>query len=208
MSTTSRDVFINCPFDADYQKFFWTIVFVVIRSGFRPRCALEADDSSENRFDKICNIVCNIVKECRYGIHDISRTELDQKSKLPRFNMPLELGLFIAAKRFGTGRQKSKRCVILDKKRYRYQKYISDISGQDIRSHQGKIKVLVIELATWLRIQSRERSVPGGQKMAAEFDSFRRKVPKICANRNLQPKELTFGDYAAMVEEYLAVAKP
>jgi hypothetical protein len=201
MPATARDVFINCPFDPDYRLYFWAIVFVVIRSGFRPRSALETDDSSENRFDKICNIV----KECRYGIHDISRTELDPKFKLPRFNMPLELGLFIAAKRFGTHRQKLKRCIILDKQRYRYQKYISDISGQDIRSHQGKIGVLVAELATWLRIQSQDNSVPGGKRMAAEFDSFRRKIPKICANRNLQPDELTFGDYADMVAQYLAV---
>jgi hypothetical protein len=175
MPATVRDVFINCPFDSDYRPYFWAIVFVVIRSGFRPRCALEADDSSENRFDKICNIV----KECRYGIHDISRTELDPKTKLPRFNMPLELGLFIAARRFGAHRQKLKRCIILDKQRYRYQKYVSDISGQDIRSHQGKVGILVVELATWLRIQSRDSSVPGGQRMAAEFDSFRRKTRKF-----------------------------
>jgi hypothetical protein len=98
MPATARDVFINCPFDSEYKYFFWAIVFVVIRSGFRPRCALETDDSSVNRFEKICSII----KECRYGIHDISRTELDRRSKLPRFNMPLELGIFIAAKRFGT----------------------------------------------------------------------------------------------------------
>jgi len=32
--------------------------------------------------------------------HDISRTELNEHS-LPRFNMPLELGLFLGASRFG-----------------------------------------------------------------------------------------------------------
>ncbi len=201
MPGTGRDVFINCPFDAEYRPFFWAIVFAVIRSGFQPRCALETDDSSENRFDKICNIV----KECRYGIHDICRTELDAKSKLPRFNMPFELGLFIAAKRFGIRGQKSKRCIVLDKEQYRYQKYISDISGQDIHSHQGKIGILITEVATWLRNQSRDKAVPGGQKMAAEFASFHRKLPKYCAMRNLQPDELTFGDYADLVAEYLAV---
>lgn len=201
MPGTARDVFINCPFDADYRPFFWAIVFTVIRSGFRPRCTLETDDSSENRFDKICNIV----KECRYGIHDISRTELDAKSKLPRFNMPFELGLFIAAKRFGTGGQRSKRCMVLDKEQYRFQKYLSDISGQDIHSHQGKIGVLIREVATWLRNQSRDNAVPGGQRMAAEFASFRGKLPRYCAMRNLQPDELTFGDYADLVAQYLAV---
>ena len=172
----------------------------MIRSGFRPRCALETDDSSENRFDKICKII----KECRYGIHDISRTELDPGSNLPRFNMPLELGVFLGAKRFGFSSQKAKRCVVFDKTRYRFQKYISDISGQDIHSHEGTQKRLIEELATWLRTQSGDRKVPGGRRMAAEFASFKRKIPRICDNQGIQPDELTFGDYANMVAQYLA----
>jgi hypothetical protein len=199
MRTTTRDVFINCPFDSEYKYFFWAIVFVVIRSGFRPRCALETDDSSENRFDKICNII----KECRYGIHDISRTELDESSKLPRFNMPLELGIFIAAKRFGARAHKVKRCIVLDRQKYRYQKFISDIAGQDIHSHETKLTILIEILATWLRNQSRDRKVPGGRIIASEFGSFRKKLPRICAARGLQPDELTFGDYAELVAEYL-----
>ena len=53
--------------------------------------------------------------------------------------MPLELGLFLGAKRFGRGEQKSKTCLILDVERYRYQKFISDISGQDIAAHCGEV---------------------------------------------------------------------
>lgn len=199
MPAKVRDVFINCPFDLEYKYLFWAMVFVVMRSGFRPRCALETDDSSENRFEKICNII----KECRYGIHDISRTELDEGSGLPRFNMPLELGIFIAAKRFGTGGQKLKRCIVLDKRRYRYQKFISDIAGQDIRSHEMKLATLIETLATWLRDQSRDPKVPGGRRIATEFSSFRKRLPKICAARALHPDELTFGDYAELVAEYL-----
>jgi hypothetical protein len=201
MPATTRDVFINCPFDSEYKYFFWAIVFVVIRSGFQPRCALEADDSSENRFEKICNII----RECRYGIHDISRTELDEVSELPRFNMPLELGIFIAAKRFGTGAQRLKRCIILDKRRYRYQKFISDIAGQDIHSHETKFTTLIETLATWLRNQSRDPKVPGGRIIATEFNSFRKKLPRICQVRGLHPDELTFGDYADLVAEYLTI---
>jgi hypothetical protein len=197
-----RDVFINCPFDAEYRVFFWAIVFVVSRSGFQARCALETDDSSENRFERICKII----SECRYGIHDISRTELDRKSRLPRFNMPLELGLFLGAKRFGADAQKQKRCVVLDKHRYRFQKYVSDISGQDIHSHGGTLKKLIEEVAMWLRAQSRDSKVPGGRKIAEEFESFRRKIPRICGSRKIEPDELTFGDYTEMVVEYIAVS--
>ena len=39
-------MFINCPFDAQYKPFFEAIVFAIFHCGFRPRCALEIDDSS------------------------------------------------------------------------------------------------------------------------------------------------------------------
>jgi hypothetical protein len=200
MLRRNRDVFINCPFDDSYLEFFRAIIFVVVRSGYRPRCALESDDGSENRFEKICAIIA----ACRFGIHDISRTEIDPKSRLPRFNMPLELGVFLAAKRFGTERQKSKRCIIFDRKRYRYQKFISDISGQDIHSHDGKIAVLIEEVAGWLRRESRDPKVPGARKMVPEFGALRRAIPAICSARGLTPGELTYDDYVDMIAEYLA----
>jgi hypothetical protein len=200
MVRRNRNVFINCPFDSDYRDFFEAIVFVVIRSGFRVRCALETDDGSENRFEKICGII----GECRYGIHDISRTEIDSRSKLPRFNMPLELGVFLGAKRFGAKAQRSKRCIILDIEKFRYQSYISDIAGQDIHAHQGNAAVLIEKLAGWLRSESTDPKVPGGREIAAEYALFKSKISEICSARSLEPAELTFGDYADMVGEYVA----
>ena len=199
MPRPNRDVFINCPFDDTYLEVFRATIFVIVRSGFRPRCALETDDASENRFEKICAIIA----ECNYGIHDISRTEPGAKSKLPRFNMPLELGVFLAAKRFGFRQQKSKRCIIFDAKPYRYQKFISDISGQDIHSHGGSTAVLIKELASWLRSKSHDPKVPGGHKMVGEFKALKRAIPEICSARGLQPSELTYDDYVVMLAEYL-----
>jgi hypothetical protein len=121
----SINVFINCRFDAAYKPLFEALVFAITHCGFRPRCALEIDDGSQVRIDKIFRVI----EECRFGIHDLSRTELDTSSRLPRFNMPLELGMFLAAKRFGEARQRTKVCLILDRDSYRYQKFISDIRG-------------------------------------------------------------------------------
>ena len=98
------NVFLNCPFDSDYKQLFDTMVFAVYDCGFVARCALEEGDASQVRIDKIYNIIA----ACRYGIHDISRTELDKNSGLPRFNMPLELGVFLGAKKFGRNEQKRK----------------------------------------------------------------------------------------------------
>ena len=48
----------------------------------------------------------------RLRIHDISRMELDT---LPRFNMTLELGLFIGRKRHGDERQRTKTSALAKK---------------------------------------------------------------------------------------------
>ena len=44
-----RNVFVNCPFDVDYQPLFQAIVFTVEDCEFRARCALEVEDSGEVR---------------------------------------------------------------------------------------------------------------------------------------------------------------
>lgn len=98
------DVFINCPFDFEYRPMLDALVFVVHDRGFQARSTLEIDDSGRVRIE---NIVA-LIQECCYGIHDISRTELDRANKLPRFNMPLELGLFLGASRFGSPKQRRK----------------------------------------------------------------------------------------------------
>src|ERR1700740_2359962 len=103
-------VFINCPFDAEYQPLFRALVFAVQDCGFVARSALEREDGSEVRIEKIRRIIA----ESAFGIHDISRTEPDAGTGLPRFNMPLELGIFLGAKYYGGAEQARKSCVILE----------------------------------------------------------------------------------------------
>ena len=112
----SRRVFINCPFSTEYTSIFRAILFTVFDCGFMPRCALEVNDATENRLKKIERII----KECRLGIHDISVMGVDRATGLARFNMPFELGLFLAAKDFGSGWQKRKTALVMDTQRYRY----------------------------------------------------------------------------------------
>src|SRR5439155_11331848 len=110
-ASPSASVFINCPFDDRYQPIFEAVVFCVSACGFLPRCTKELTDAADVRIDNICKLI----RECNYSIHDVSRTE-GCRSALPatRFNMPLELGIFLGAKRFG-GRSSQKRCLILDR---------------------------------------------------------------------------------------------
>jgi hypothetical protein len=196
---SGRDVFINCPFTADYRAHFEAIVFTVVRSGFTPRCARESDDGGEVRLDKICRII----RECPYSVHDISKTELDADSGLPRFNMPFELGLFLGAKRFGGGSHNRKKTLIFDQERFRYQAYISDIAGQDIHPHNGDVGQLIRELATWLRDEARDPKVPGGVAVAAEFRKFQVDLAAIAAETGLEVSELTFKDLVAIIARWV-----
>jgi hypothetical protein len=106
----------------------YAMVFTVYRCGFIPRSALEEDNALENRLSKIEKII----RECKFGIHDISRTEVNANG-LPRFNMPFELGMFFGLKSHPDEHHK-KVALVLEKQKYLYQQYISDLSGIDTHS--------------------------------------------------------------------------
>jgi hypothetical protein len=65
---------------------------------------------------------------------------------------------------------------------HRYQKFISDIAGQDIHSHDGEVGQLIEQVATWLRDAAQDLDVPGGRAIAAEFKRVPRRtaVPHDC----------------------------
>ena len=192
------NIFINCPFDSAYKKLFDAMVFAVHDCGFIPRCALEEDDASQVRIDKIYSMIA----DCRYGIHDISRTE-DKSSGLPRFNMPLELGIFLGAKKFGIEEQKRKKCLILDIELYRYQQFISDIAGQDIQAHNDTPKEIVTVVRNWLRNASRRETIPSGGIIWERYQEFMEKLPQMAREGRLIVEELVFNDYTSMVTQWL-----
>jgi hypothetical protein len=195
-----NSVFVNCPFDDAYHDLFEALVFAIHDCGYIAHCALEVDDGSEARIEKIIRII----SACRLGIHDISRTEPDSATGLPRFNMPFELGMFLGAKRYGRAEQKQKNCLILDVERYRYQKFISDIAGQDIAAHRGDAVQAIRIVRDWLSNAARDsRRIPGGSTVAARFHLFRVELPELCSELKVRPDELTFNDYILQVEQWL-----
>ena len=127
-----RNVFVNCPFDKEYEEIFRAILFTVHRCGFVLRCAKEFEDSGSIR---IKNII-RLIDESKFAIHDLSRVNIDQTGVLPRFNMPLELGIFIGCNEFGIKRHREKEYLIIESEQFRFKEFISDLSGQDIKSWQ------------------------------------------------------------------------
>lgn len=199
MAAYADSVFINCPFDPEYRPIFHALVFVVHDCGYFARCALEVDDSGLVRIQKIEQII----GDCRFGIHDICRVEPDPQNKLPRFNMPLELGLFLGARRYGNKRQKTKSCKILDVDSYRFQKFCSDISGQDISAHHGTTEEAIKVVRNWLGKTRRNVLIPSGSRLVGRYRKFQNDLPMLCQSLQLTVAELTFIDFQNIVVEWL-----
>jgi hypothetical protein len=192
-SEYEKGVFINCPFDEHYEKLLYALIFAIHDCGFVARCALEASDSGKVRFTKILDII----RQCRFGIHDISRTELSRNG-LPRFNMPLELGLFLGAKEFDKRREKV--CLVLDRKNFRYQKFCSDIAGQDIQAHNLKVGAAIEAVRDWLQTNRKSRkTIPGGTTICQRYRRFLRKLPTLCQAARLNKDKLIFVDRQNLV---------
>ena len=194
-----RQVFINCPFDEEYLPMLRAIVFGIHACGCKARCALEVVDAGEVRLSKILRLI----RSCRFGLHDISRTDLDDVNGLPRFNMPLELGLFLGAAYFGPADQRRKRTLILDIERYRYQKFVSDIAGQDIKSHRNDPSAVIGIVRDWMNAAHVGTPLPGGKALAKQYRRFMAEVPPKLLKFKLHESEVSFVDWQRLVQEWL-----
>jgi hypothetical protein len=196
-----RGVFVNCPFNMGYREQFNALIFAVYDCGFYPICALESADSGEVRFSKICALI----GECRYAIHDLSRIKIDPNTQLPRFNMVLELGIYLGAKMFSGSGGLAKVCVVMDTEQYRYRDFCSDLAGLDIEAHNDAPLKLVCVVRNWLRnYQEDEELTPDGEHIFNRYKQFLVNLTGRCERVHRNPKSLIFRDYVSMLEGWLA----
>lgn len=139
-------VFINCPFDEQYKSLLGPILFTLLYAGLIPRLASEKSDSLEQRIEKIFRLI----KECKYSIHDLSRLKSEKAKEFSRLNMPFELGIEYGCRRTANNHLRTKRSLILEKKRYDIQKALSDLNGVDIKSHNNNPARTIQALQHWL----------------------------------------------------------
>jgi hypothetical protein len=147
--------------------------------------------------------ILRLIRTCKLSVHDISRTELDEHYGLPRFNMPFELGLFLGLRYSGLPSQAKKQCRILDRDPHRFQKYLSDIAGQDIRAHNDSVVDAIGCIRDWLRASSKQAGIPGANELVRRFNAFQQDLPELCAGARLVPTKLIFVDYCDLVSQWL-----
>lgn len=162
-----ENVFVNCPFDAEYLPLLRPLLFTIIYVGLTPRIALETLDSGEPRIQKIVTLI----RESKFAIHDLSRIEARRKGEYFRLNMPFELGLDVGCRLYRDGPWAQKRCLVLEAKRYRYQAAISDISNSDIAVHNNDPESVATEVRNWLNNEAGLKA-PGPSAVWGAFLDF------------------------------------
>lgn len=178
-------------------------MFGVVGCGFEPVSALQEGDSGAPRIERIARLIAS----AQFGIHDLSRVGLDDRSGLPRFNMPFELGMDLGCRAFGSKAQRRKKILILDSERYRYQVFLSDIAGQDIRDHGNSISRLFKIVREFLGSRAHARVTPGQRWLETQFQAFTDALPSLCERSGLERQALAFPDFVRYATSWVARAR-
>lgn len=143
------------------------MAFCVVYMGLFPRFAPENADNAAARLDRIVELV----RGSKYGIHDLSRCRAFAAGDLARMNMPFELGIDHACRLFGEGELSNKSILVLEEQQYDYQRIISDISGWDIRNHQGEYGRVIRHVRSWLINQAHVPAI-GASRIEGKYLEF------------------------------------
>jgi hypothetical protein len=157
-------VFLNVPYDSQYERLFATLVATLVSLGQTPRCVLEVRERGQGRLARIYDLLGS----CGISIHDLSRTGTPA-----RFNMPFELGLACSLALAGAAHD----VVVLDSEPYRLDRTISDYKGRDPLIHHNRVDDLVDCIADVFQV-ARE---PTPQMLKAEARFLRKSAREIAA---------------------------
>jgi len=141
----ATSVFLNCPYDLEYQALFDSAVLSVVCCGFTPRSALESGTIAEPRMARITRAIF----DSKYSIHDLSRCKGEGDANLARFNMPLELGIAMARRYLGRRAADKHDWLVMVPAGHPYGRYISDLAGFDPVTHNSTERGLIVAIMTW-----------------------------------------------------------
>ena len=161
-------VFLNIPYDSAFENLYLAYIAGLSSFGLIPRATLEIP-TSQRRLQRILKLI----QECAYSIHDLSRVQLDAKApRVPRFNMPFELGLAVAQ----NARNRRETWYVCETVPHRIGKSLSDLNGTDVRIHGGTIMRVFGALCDVFVRKTRQPSV---QEMYRIYLILRRNLPTI-----------------------------
>ncbi len=117
--------------------------------------------------------------------------ELDEVSRLPRFNTPLELGADPSPRLAGRLPQRRRKTLILDSKPSRYDKTLSDMSGMDVEIHGNDVHALIRVVRDWLNANRYPGTppLPGAVAIGTDYDAYLTIAPDIVVDLPLDPHD-------------------
>jgi hypothetical protein len=136
-------VFLNYPFDEQFADCSNALHFAVTAANLIPVCAKDFGAPDQLRLHLLTELVSN----CDYSAHDLSRHKPDPSNGLARMNMPLETGM--ALYRAITSNWQAHRCALLVTDPYAYRTFVSDLAGLDPVSYTDELS-LVTQVYDWL----------------------------------------------------------
>jgi hypothetical protein len=161
-------VFLNIPYDERFENLYLAYVVGLIQLGLRVNAAVAAPNQG-----RLATII-KLIDRSDFSIHDLSRIETS--SGVPRFNMPVELGLALYRSHVTRGKH---RVFIFEGKRFRAQRSTSDVNGIDPQIHRGTAKGLMAGLRNILRQPGDVTTVP---EMLASYRAVKRRLPQLRRN--------------------------
>jgi len=165
-----NSVFLNIPYDDEFRNIYIAYVVGLYQLGLVPHLTSEIP-GGKRRLDRIFDLI----KSCRYSIHDLSRVELSSNpAATPRFNMPLELGMTIAWAELSP---ESHTWSVWESSPYRLQLSTSDLNGTDPNIHYGTAEGVLSELRSFFVF----KNAPTVSQMLNAFSLVERKTNKIQA---------------------------
>ena len=168
-------VFLNIPYDEEFQSLYLAYIVGLYQLGLTPFLA-SGIPGGERRLNRILTMV----KNCRYSIHDLSRVELSAiPPATPRFNMPLELGLTITWAMLYPRRHT---WFLWESAPKRIQKSMSDLDGTDPHIHSGTVLGVLSEL----RNAFVRKNAPSVQDMLTAYKTVDDSIEEILNSAGTQ----------------------
>jgi hypothetical protein len=166
--------FLNIPYDKQFEKLYLAYIAGLTAFGLVPRATLEIPGGIR-RLDRIFELI----QTCGYSFHDLSRVQRDRvRPKVPRFNMPFELGLAVAWSK--SAGQNDQVWFVLEAVDRRILKSLSDLNGTDVYIHGSQVRGVLRALSNAL---VRHSNQPTLQQMLGLYRKLRKAVPDILNSR-------------------------
>ena len=173
-ATPKPRVFLNVPYDASYEKVLVAITAALIALGRDPQLTFQMPDGGQGRLRRIFDLL----KSCPVSIHDLSAVGLPV-----RFNMPFELGLACALKE----QTNSHDFLVLERKRHRLDRSLSDLKGIDPKIHGGSARSAISAI---LEVLERPSGNPNAKQVWQLYLRLRRILPAL---KNQHGRNSLFG---------------